>query len=281
MSDLTKYFTEDELKRIVDGIKQREYERDVLVPRRAAEEAARQQRVREYARAEQSALLWTRWNTLPPEVVRLQRHYVDLALVEPQVHLIWLSRDTRSEELVGVNNAGAFIVSRKVLVPPITGSGPAATVGHEIGHCRTAHVRGRLQMEAAAWRWSKEHALVWDGTAQATMVGALQTYTNTAERNDVLEVLDIEGLCSTDEFRREQNRQLQRKLAAEQAQLQAQLQDRQCVRCERKAATEIYVGSPNCAKCAAAAREENRQRVLDEEFARLRRVRDRMRGPRA
>jgi hypothetical protein len=289
MSDITRHLTEDErldLKRIVDGIKWREYERDVLAPRRAAEEAARQaeatateHRLREYARAEHAALVWTSWDTLPAEVLRLQRHYVDLALEEPRVDLFWLSRDTRSAELVGKNNALSFGRFLKVVAPPITGRATAVDVGHEIGHCRTAHVQGRLQREAAAWRWSKEHCLFWDKTTQASMVRALQTYTNGAEKVDVLDVMAIEELCSTDEFRREQNRQLQRNLAAEQAQLQAQLQDRKCVRCERRPATELFLSAPTCSGCAAKARDEMHQRVVDEEFARLRREGDLMRRP--
>jgi hypothetical protein len=277
--DISKYLTPDEhllLKQISDDRKWRDYQRDVLAPRRAAEEAVR----REYARAEHAAIKWTGWDTLPAEVLQLQRHYVDLALQEPQVYLNWLSRDTRSQELVGTNNAGVFIWSRKVVAPPIIDRASAVDVGHEIGHCRTPP-QGRLQQEVAAWRWSKAHCLFWDKSTQATMVGALQTYTNNAKQVDVLEVLDIEELCSTDEFRREQCRQLQRNLAAERAQLQAQLQGRQCQRCERKAASEIYAGEPTCAKCAATARDDASHRAVDERITRLRQERARLGRPRS
>jgi len=109
------------------------------------------------------------------------------------------------------------------------------------------------------------------------MVAALQTYTNGADKVDVLDVIAIEELCSTDEFRREQCRQLQRDLAAEQARLLEQFQGRQCGRCERKPATEIYVGEPTCTGCAVAARDAASQRAVDERIKRLRRERDRLR----
>jgi hypothetical protein len=129
--------------------------------------------------------------------------------------------------------------------------------------------------------YCREHMPLWNDKCQSGMVRSLQGYVNVASKSDILGVLQVERLCSTDEYRLEILRRLQLRLAAEEAQLQAQLKDRQCGRCERKPAVEFYAGAPTCAKCAATARDDASHRAVDERIKRLRRERARLGLPRS
>jgi hypothetical protein len=129
--------------------------------------------------------------------------------------------------------------------------------------------------------YCREHMPLWNDECQAGMVRSLQSHVNVATKSDIIGVLEVERLCSTDEYRLEILRRLQLRLAAEEAQLQAQLKDRQCERCNRRPATEMYIREATCAKCAATARDDASHRAVDERITRLRQERARLGRPRS
>ena len=153
-----------ELDALLDRIKAYKYEREVLAPRRAAEEAQRRReaeatahREREYARAAEAALRWTGWERLPLDLVRLQRHVVDVLLEEPAPRIYWLEPNTRSEELMRSAQGTAIKASRGVVSEPTIISEPildvdsANTPLHEKGHLVTPQRGTKLQRECEAW----------------------------------------------------------------------------------------------------------------------------------
>jgi len=186
---------------------------------------ARVQGVRhhDYARARAAAEVWERdldrrlQHLYPSHVLKpldvsrsnleaLRRQAVDLAAVEPVIEIVWLSPDSTSRDLVGLGNAAAVIGRRRAIVAePIVDSHTAATVLHELGHHRDPNVLHSppLTREVFAWRWAREHALVWDAGAQACMVEALQSYIKAADRRDLLDVVAAEEFVRPIGFRQE------------------------------------------------------------------------------
>ena len=252
-----------------------EAERVAAAEREAAETRRREQA---YAIAANAALRWTGWPTLRPDVIARQRHVVDRALFEePALRIHWLSMGCRSEELVGRSNALALMGTREVVVHPVVSAADEAVALHEIGHHRTWNrTKCRLRLEADAWRWARQHALEWTELSQANMVQALQSYVNaTTKRSEVVAVLEVEQLCSPLEFRQEQQRRLELRLAAEDAQRAALLEGKTCTRCHSAAET-FYARTPYCFGCAAHTAQQIRDQILDSEIAHQRRRREEM-----
>ena len=100
-------------------------------------------------------------------------------------------------------NALAFPNAKVAVCPPITSVRSYVVVLHEVGHNRDRSSYGKLAREVFAWRWAREHALVWDEEAQNCMVDSLRSYLVNTELKDVLGVLEVERLISPTEYKRE------------------------------------------------------------------------------
>jgi hypothetical protein len=217
---------------------------------------------------------------LQEPIERLRRHVVDLAAEEPPIDIRWLAWGTRSQQLVGTDNGVAiFDRNRTVLIEPVRDEPTYAVAIHEIAHHRAKRSSRTLRSEVAAWAWAKEHALVWTEACQQRMVKALGSYAAAAgdSANELLDLLELERLCSRTEYARERQRRLEREIAAEEAHLSAALADRRCGECQRAAASVLEGGRYYCARCAAtmrqrvmAERQREKDAKLNEEIARLR-----------
>lgn len=194
-------------ERELDSRRQQEVEADAIRQRalRCAEEAALDWGLRRGEEADP-----VRRN----QIRALQACAVDLAHVDPAITIEWLRPIERSTALVGYDNALAHSAAKAVICPPIIDVSTAVVVLHEIGHVRTKTLRdNRLQRECKAWRWAREHALTWDEIAQRRMCDSLKTYLKSAKREDILDVLEIEKLCSPLEFQRERQRRVELQIA--------------------------------------------------------------------
>jgi hypothetical protein len=201
--------------RRIDAMLARTKREIALAPQRQREAEAAAVRQRAIARAEEAALEWNS-TALTPQARALQAHAVDLACEEPAITIEWLKPCARSRGLVGIDNALAVTRARTIVVPPITDVDTAVVVDHELAHVRTKRANhSTLESECAAWRWAREHALIWNEEAQRRMYQSLQTYIKAAERDDILAVLEAERLCSRFEFLQERQRRLEMSIEAE------------------------------------------------------------------
>jgi hypothetical protein len=312
--DLERAAVEREARELLDRIAA-DRARDVREARRQAEREIAAGRERAYARAREAATEWQlkaraeriaesarTHGTCPnaarefePDeglrrrvveavlqepIERLRRHVVDLAAEEPPIDLRWLTWGTRSQQLVGIDNGVAvFNGQRTVLIEPVRDESSYAVAIHEIAHHRAKRSPRTLRSEVAAWAWAKEHALVWTEACQQRMAKALGSYAAAAggSADELLELLELERLCSRTEYARERQRRLEREIAAEEARISAAVADRKCGACQRAAATVLEAGRCYCAGCAAvmrqraiAEREREKDKRVNEEIARLR-----------
>ena len=163
-------------------------------------------------------------------------------------------------------------------LPSIIDKDSYLTALHERGHLAAPCPGSKLKWEIVAWRYARERALVWDAECQEGMVRALQSHVNTANRDDVLDVIAVEQFCSAIEFKRERQRRLEASLTDERARLDAALLGRPCERCQRGPATTLHVDRPHCRACADDASDEAKSRIVDAEIKRQRRLRAQMRA---
>ena len=76
---------------------------------------------------------------------------------------------------------------------PIRNTGFYVSALHEIGHCigcRQTRHWSTLMREFYAWKWSKEHAIIWTDTAQRVMARALTGYKESATPAQIAEMPD-------------------------------------------------------------------------------------------
>jgi hypothetical protein len=145
--------------------------------------------------------------TVDSALAKLQRHAVDLSFDEPRVRIEWLELGTKSGELVGIGNAIAFRGVKTIACPPITDVSSYVIALHEIAHCRDKGRGGRLEGEVFAWKWAREHALVWNEQAQNRMTSALSSYLRIAKGDDdILGAIAAERFMSKLEYQREVTR---------------------------------------------------------------------------
>ncbi len=213
-----------------------------------------------------------------PDLIALQRHWVDHAIAY-LVTINWLRPGMRSTELVGHDNAVALVRKgeRCVLCPGITDAKSAASFGHEVAHHAIwGKVAGKLEIEAAAWRWCREHTPCpwWNDEAQQCMTAALATYTRAAERDgfNALAVMEIEILCSDLEYKREIVRRRQLAIAEERQHYEESIRGRTCERCHAQRPRRA-----TAARCASAVAQESSDRALDRKIASMRARVDAMR----
>jgi hypothetical protein len=197
---------DDEARELLESIKLREL--------REAAAAERRRRDSLYAVARAASEDWQPGSGNDPHLETLRRHAVDLALEEPAITIHWLCRDSPTDRLVQRGNAVALSGqgNRIVMVPPIVGEPSYVTVLHEIGHFRAPCFGGKLQCEAAAWRYCRQVAIVWSHECQQTMIRCVNTYSANADRTatNLIGALDVERLIGSYEYAQERLRRLQK-----------------------------------------------------------------------
>jgi hypothetical protein len=195
-----------EARETIDAIELREL--------REARAAEKERRARLYRAARAAAEDWLPGTGDDPHVERLRRHAVDLALEEPAIAVHWLGRDSPTDRLVQRGNAVALSGqgNRMIMVPPIVGEPSYVTVLHEIGHFRAPGFGGKLQCEAAAWRYCRQVAIVWSHECQQTMIRCVNTYSANADRTatNLMGALDVERLIGSYEYAQERLRRIQK-----------------------------------------------------------------------
>ena len=205
-----------EARELLDGIAAREL-RDAVA-------AERERRERLYRAARAAAEAWLPRVADDPHIERLRRHAVDLALEEPAIKVHWLQRDSATEKLVAGSRAVALPGHRTIMATPIVGEATYVGVLHELGHLRARDGVGKIQREAAAWRYCRRSALVWSEECQRTMARSINTYVTNAERTatNLLGALEVEKLCSSYEYAQERQRRVDLDLEREATQVLSQ-----------------------------------------------------------
>jgi len=211
MNDIDDAYAE--ARRLLLAIEARELREAVAVEREAVA-AELQRREQLYRAARAAADEWRPGAGKDPELERLRRHVIDLALEDPPITVHWLGRDSATERLVQKDNAVALTGHRAVLVQAVINEPTYVSVLHEFGHIRAPRSGGPLQQEAAAWRYARQVALVWTRECQQTMVSCLNTYLAIADRTttNLMGALEIDRLCGSFEYAQERHRRLEQEI---------------------------------------------------------------------
>lgn len=82
------------------------------------------------------------------------------------------------------NGGRAFRKDRLVKIRPVKSAVTYAIALHEVGHVLGPMQNGaRLEKEAGAWLWARNHAALWTPLMQEQMVKSLRSYLRWAQRN--------------------------------------------------------------------------------------------------